>query len=264
MNPGARSKKGNVQMNRRNLAATISLALTFPSTFWRHAGATQGTPAPGRDIFNKQSGESLFGDVILDHYRVIDNTNSGVLVLGAFVNTGTEPVDVPELLNVTVRDRDGVILGSGFLQADYPIFPPGEKIGFQTWVFDAKYAEVDPESVTIESSLGLQSATRQVEYLAEHKIVIEKMEELSRSDENLVIECVVTNASGSAFAHGLAPNFSVWDSAGLYCGHAFDNVMMRIPAGDSVRFQTHSGGSMINPLEISGRDFTWTPWITPK
>lgn len=251
-----------MRMNRRNLAAMIGLGVTLPSTLRRSAGAEQ--VAPGPDIVSKRSGERLFGDVILDHYRVIDNGDSGVLVLGAFVNTGTEPVDVPGLLDVAVRDRGRVIIGSGFLQTDYPIFPPREKIGFQTWVSDSKYAEVDPASVTIESKLSMRNETRQVERLAELKIVIEKMEELSRSNENLVIECVVTNASGSAFEHGLSPNFSVWDAAGLYCGHAFENVMMRIPAGDSVRFQTHSGGSFINPLEISGHDFTWTPWITPR
>lgn len=261
-----------MRMNRRNVAAMIGFGPTFPSTLWLRAGAQQETPAPGRDIVTIRAGDSLhqvaksliFGDVRLDHYRVIDNAESGVLVLGAFVNNGTDSVDIPALLEVVVRDKEGVILGSNFLLTDFPIFPPDELIGFASRISDATYADVDPERVTIDSSLGLTSETGQVEKLAERTIVIDKMEELSRSDGNLVIECVVTNASESAFEHGLAPNFSVWDAAGLYCGNAFANVMMRIPAGHSVRFETHSFGGMIAPLEISGSDFTWTPWITPR
>ncbi len=259
-------------MNRRKAAAAIGIGLSFPATLWQHAITHQATPTASRRIVTIQSGafseqlakSFLFGDVVLHHYRVVDNGDHGVLVLGAFLNTGQDAVDVPGLLDVVVRNRDDLILGSGFLLTDYPILPAGEKIGFQTWVSDVDYEEIDPQQVSIELSLGLQTENRQVARLAELQIAIESIEELSRTNQNLVIECVVTNASKTAFEHGITPYFSVWDSAGYYCGHAFENVMMSVPPGDSVRFVTHSFGSMINPLEISGTDFTWTPWIAPR
>ncbi len=227
----------------------------------------QGTPAvddsiPG--VVTVHRPIMLTDTLFVDHHRVIDKEVSGeswTVIIGSLTNSGDEPVELPPFdFDIMIRDRTDIILGSEFVSADYPVIPPGERIGFNSLFINVPFADVDPETIEIVTG-GFDSPTGIIEWLAERTLEIESQEEISREGE-LEIEFVVRNTSDIAFA-GLTPNISVWDSNDLYCDSAYANVFTAIPAGDAIRFSTHSAGGTLNPVEIADPDFTWIPWIVP-
>ncbi len=231
----------------------------------------QGTPevdesVPG--VVTVRRPIELSDDLIVDHYRLIRKDLGGggswAVIVGSFTNRGDQPIELPSIFNfdTVIRDRDDILLGSEFISHDYPVVPPGERIGFISYYTDVEYADVDPTAVEIIAE-DMDEPTGALEMLAEQTLAIESSRELSRSPE-LEIEFVVRNTSNVAFENGLTPNIAVWDSAGNYCGSAYANVTTPIPPGDAIRFSTHSGGSIINPVDIAGPDFTWVPWIVPS
>jgi hypothetical protein len=252
-------------MNRRAFVASLMASLSAaPCMVSAQRVATPESHRPVVDVVTFRVHEELWQGVELDHYRVVDlasQVGDGVAVLGALVNTGPDPVDVPFLIDVALRDPDEVIVDSTFLDPVYPILPPNTPIGFGAFFTSTRFTDVDPALVRFDVD-PLTKNTGEVERLQEYSLEMVSAEEVSRSDRNLVIECLVKNTSDHVF-DGLRPQIAVWDVDGLYCGDAYANVFTTIRPGESIRFETLSSGSIPNPLDLAGDDFTWEPWIAP-
>lgn len=180
------------------------------------------------------------------------------------INTGSNHVEVPFGIDIVIRDAEEIIIGAELLIPDYPILPPNTPMGFTSLPLRESFSEVDPTTVSIdvESALAMESGAK--DRLDAKSIEIVSAVDVSTGDGSLQIEITLKNTSDSDFENGFDPRVSVWDDEGLYCGNAFANMFSRLPAGDTVRFTTQSQGSIPNPLDLAGDDYTWKVWIAPR
>jgi hypothetical protein len=250
-------------ITRRHFASGTIIAgtaLWTPGTM-----LAQGTPAAedtASEVVTITTPVELEERIIVDHYRLVTSQADGdAVILGSITNARDEVVAIPAFnFDVLVRDPDRVILGSATADPVYPVIAPGKSIGFVTWFTDISAAEIDPETVSFD--VGEFSADDAIiEQLAEATVEIERQDVISKTDD-LQIEFVVRNTSDLDYS-SLNPEIAVWDADWLFCGKAYASVLTLVPAGDAIRFTTHSSASAFNPLLIAGDDFTIEPWITP-
>jgi hypothetical protein len=248
--------------SRRLLPVYAAAALASSRLLRASAQATPEVDESVSGVVTVTTPVVLDDGIIIDHYRVAERPSNGdVVILGSITNGRDDTVAIPSFdFDVNVRDRDGVILGSTYADPVYPAVAPGASIGFVAWVIDVPFADVDPLGVSFEAG-DFESNDSVLDQLAEATVEIESQQEISRV-EDLQIEFIVRNTSDLNY-DGLTPKIAVWDANSLFCGNAYANVFTTVPAGDAIKFTTHSYAGSFNPLDIAGDDFTLEPWIVP-
>lgn len=256
------------RLTRRSFAATVAFLVGFkvaPGVAQEIGGFKIASPTPAVEPDTSVPGVvtlrvpiDLGDNVVCDYLRILIGSNS---IVGVMRNEGNEVVMPTWELEVVVRDMDGVILESAIASADYPVLTPGATIGFEATFYDADLATIDQSDIRMTGDPSFLSGDSVLKDLQTYTVEVESETVLSLVGD-MQIEYVVRNTSDTDYS-ALIPHLPVWDANGLYCGSAYANVFTEVPAGDAIRFETHSAGSSINPLDYAGQDFTWDILIIP-
>jgi hypothetical protein len=264
---------GGSAVNRRSfLLAASSLAATAIAT--SRTAEQIATPSPGASpaaasdaVITRSEPQELADGLFVDYIRLAPASTFGwdfgrpaVALMGEMTSHLDEEVDAP-YFRASLLDREGIIVADSGFDLVQRTMDPNVAIPFSVMIREADLANIDPAKTRFEIDFGDFGDTRLVSDRRGQILEVEEIRELSRADDDLVIEGIVRNAGTVAVEDGVWIKAAVHDAAGLYCGYAWDDPSGTLRPGDAARFHTKSAAGLINPLRIAGDDFTYKVFV---